>query len=139
MRSNPERSPHPEGEIVSRTMAMPSDANPYGDIFGGWLMSQMDLGGATLARNIARCRVVTVSAETMNFVSPVAVGDVVTCYARILSIGRTSIKIDLDAWVQCFKTGLSRRVTEGAFTYVAIDDQGHPQPVSRPENDTPSA
>ncbi|MDR2982231.1 MAG: acyl-CoA thioester hydrolase YciA [Puniceicoccales bacterium] len=119
----------PHGEIVMRTIAMPSDSNGNGDIFGGWLMSQMDIGGAVLARSIARGRVATVAADSMSFVSPVAVGDVVTCYARLVSIGRSSMKIDIDAWVQRFKTNELRRVTEGVFTYVAIDENGRPRPV----------
>lgn len=129
-----EKSPDPTtptGEIVIRTIAMPADTNEHGDIFGGWLMSQMDLGGAVLARNYAKKRVVTVAAQEMAFVAPVAVGDTVTCYARILKTGRTSITIDIEAWVQCFRTGEHRRVTEGVFTYVAINDDGRPTALER--------
>ncbi len=121
----------PSGEIVIRTIAMPADTNEHGDIFGGWLMSQMDLGGAVLARNHAKKRVVTVAVQEMAFVSPVSVGDTVTCYARILKTGRTSISIDIEAWVQCFKTGEHRHVTEGVFTYVAINDEGRPTALAR--------
>ena len=121
----------PSGEIVIRTIAMPADTNANGDIFGGWLMSQMDLGGAILARNTARTRVVTVAVEAMTFVAPVTVGDTVTCYARVLSVGRTSMKIEVEAWVQCFKTGEHRRVTDGVYTYVTINDAGKPTPVRR--------
>lgn len=121
----------PEGELVIRTIAMPADANANGDIFGGWVMSQMDLGGAILARNTAHCRVTTVAVDGMSFLHPVAVGDTVSCYARILNIGRTSMKIDVQAWVQRFTDGAQLRVTEGVFTYVAINDQGRPQPVKR--------
>jgi Acyl-CoA hydrolase len=129
-----EKSPDPTtptGEIVIRTIAMPADTNEHGDIFGGWLMSQMDLGGAVLARNYAKKRVVTVAAQEMAFVAPVVVGDTVTCYARILKTGRTSITIDIEAWVQCFRTGEHRRVTEGVFTYVAINDDGRPTALER--------
>lgn len=122
----------PVGEIVIRTIAMPADTNANGDMFGGWLMSQMDLGGAVLAYQEARSRVVTVSVETMNFVAPVRVGDLVTCYARLVKIGRTSLKIDVEAWATSHRTGELKRVTEGVFTYVAIDDQGQPHPVHRP-------
>jgi acyl-CoA thioesterase YciA len=110
---------------------MPADANANGDIFGGWLFSQMDLGGAICARNAARSRVVTVAVDAMSFVTPVAVGDVVTCYARLEDVGRTSMKIAVEAWVQRFADGSEHRVTHGRFTYVAIDDAGKPQPVKR--------
>lgn len=121
----------PTGELVIRTIAMPADANANGDIFGGWLVSQMDLGGAILARDTARCRVTTVALDGMAFLHPVAVGDTVSCYARLLKVGRTSMKIDVEAWVQRFTDGAQLRVTEGVFTYVAIDDGGRPQPVNR--------
>jgi len=121
----------PTGELVIRTIAMPADANGNGDIFGGWLVSQMDLGGAILARNTARSRVTTVAIDGMAFLQPVAVGDTVSCYARLERIGRTSMKIDVEVWVQRFTDGVQLRVTEGIFTYVAIDDHGKPQPVNR--------
>ena len=91
MGSNPERA-EPRGEIVIRTLAMPADSNANGDIFGGWIMSQMDLGGAVLARALAVSRVVTVAVEAMSFVAPVYVGDTVTCYAELQSVGRTSMR-----------------------------------------------
>lgn len=121
----------PEGEIVIRTIAQPADTNANGDVFGGWLMSQMDLGGAVLARNVSRCRVVTVAVEAMSFKSPVNVGDTVTCYARLREVGRTSMKIDIQVWVQHFTDGRQQLVTDGRFTYVAIDEAGKPQPVRR--------
>jgi len=121
----------PTGELVIRAIAMPSDTNSNGDIFGGWLMSQMDLGGAVLARNVARSRVVTVAVEAMSFVAPVNVGDTVTCYARLARIGRTSIKIELEVWVSHYAHDQPRRVTAGTFTYVAIDENGKPHPVQR--------
>ena len=121
----------PHGDVVIRTIAMPADANANGDIFGGWLMSQMDLGGAILARGTAHSRVTTVAIDSMSFLRPVNVGDVVTCYASLISIGRTSMKIDVEAWVQRYADSALLRVTEGTFTYVAIDDAGKPQPVKR--------
>lgn len=121
----------PSGELVMRTLAMPADANGNGDIFGGWLMAQMDLGGAILARHTARSRVTTVAIDGMSFLNPVAVGDTVTCYARLVSIGRTSMKIDVEAWVQHYTDDRHVRVTEGVFTYVAINDAGRPHPVKR--------
>jgi acyl-CoA thioesterase YciA len=129
---NPSSLPDtPQGEVVIRTIGMPADTNANGDIFGGWLMSQMDLGGAVLARGISQSRVVTVSVEAMSFVSKVAVGDTVTCYARLLTVGRTSMRIQVDVWVHRFVDGHQVRVTEGIFTFVAIDAEGKPTPVKR--------
>ena len=121
----------PNGELVIRTIAMPADTNPNGDIFGGWLMSQMDLGAAIYARNLSRSRVTTVAVDGMSFLNPVNVGDVVNCYASLLKVGRTSIRIAVEAWVQRGSDGKLLRVTAGVFTYVAIDDNGRPQPVHR--------
>lgn len=125
------QSPQPQGEVVIRTMAMPSDANANGDIFGGWLISQMDIGGAILARGTSHGRVTTVAVDAMSFLLPVNVGDVVTCYAQLLDIGRTSMKVRVEAWVQRYADRTLLHVTEGIFTYVAINDQGRPQAVSR--------
>jgi acyl-CoA thioesterase YciA len=122
----------PRGEIVIRTLAMPADANANGDIFGGWMVSQMDLGGAVLARSLAGSRVATVAIEAMSFVAPVYVGDTVTCYAELKGIGRTSMRVALEAWCQHYSGGAPRQVTHGVFTYVAIDADGRPQPVKRP-------
>lgn len=121
----------PRGELVIRTIAMPADANGNGDIFGGWLMSQMDLGGAILARTTARSRVTTVAIDGMSFLHSVAVGDTVTCYARLVRVGQTSMKIDVEAWVQHYTNDTLVRVTEGVFTYVAIDPSGKPHAVRR--------
>ena len=129
--ARPDPAPAPVGEVVIRTLAMPADANANGDIFGGWLMSQMDLGGAILAKHTARCRVTTVAVDGMVFLNPVNVGDIVSCYAHLLAIGRTSMKIRVEAWVQRYDDGTQRRVTEGVFTYVAINGDGKPQPVKR--------
>ncbi len=123
--------PQPHGEVVIRTIAMPADANANGDIFGGWLMSQMDLGGAILARGTAHCRVTTVAIDGMSFLRPVNVGDVVTCHGQLLGIGRTSMKVRVEAWVQRYADSTQLHVTEGIFTYVAIDAAGKPQPVRR--------
>jgi acyl-CoA thioesterase YciA len=127
----------PQGDVVIRTIAMPADANANGDIFGGWLMSQMDLGGAVLARGTAHCRVTTVAVDGMSFLRPVNVGDVVSCYARLIAIGRTSMKIDVEVWVQRYADSKQLRVTEGTFTYVAIDANGKPQPVHRSPSPQP--
>jgi len=113
---------------------MPADANANGDIFGGWLVSQMDLGGAILARGTAHCRVTTAAVDGMSFLRPVNVGDVVTCYAKLLGIGRSSMKVAVEAWVQRYSDSTLQHVTEGTFTYVAIDDRGKPQSVKRAAN-----
>jgi len=131
---NPETPPAPktpQGELVIRTLAMPADTNANGDIFGGWLMSQMDLGGAVLARMTARSRVVTVAVEAMSFVAPVSVGDIVSCYARLISVGRTSMKVDVEVWTHRYSDATQNQVTEGKFTYVSIDVAGTPQVVRR--------
>jgi acyl-CoA thioesterase YciA len=121
----------PHGELVIRTIAMPADTNPAGDVFGGWLMSQMDLGAAIIAKKLSRSRVTTVAVDGMAFLNPVCVGDIVNCYATLLKVGRSSMKIDVEAWVERGRDGRLLRVTEGVFTYVAIDEQGRPHPVHR--------
>jgi acyl-CoA thioesterase YciA len=121
----------PMGELVIRTIAMPRDTNPSGDIFGGWIMSQMDLGSGILAAKTARSRVVTVAIEGMSFLRPVQVGDRVACYARVEKIGRTSMVIPVEVWVQRYMSGEEVRVTHGVFTYVAIGGDGKPIPVQR--------
>ncbi|PWC09632.1 acyl-CoA thioester hydrolase YciA [Brenneria roseae subsp. americana] len=120
----------PQGELVLRTLAMPADTNANGDIFGGWLMSQMDIGGAILAKEIAEGRVVTVRVDGMSFLKPVAVGDVVCCYARCLHTGRTSINVNVEVWVKKVSSepiGQRYRATEALFTYVAVDEEGRPR------------
>jgi acyl-CoA thioesterase YciA len=129
--SDPAVSNGPQGELVIRTIAMPADTNANGDIFGGWLLSQMDLGGAIYARNLSRSRVTTVAIDAMTFITPVYVGDIVSCHATLAKVGRTSMRIAVEAWAQRSKGGDLVRVTEGTFTYVAIDDHGRPWPVHR--------
>jgi acyl-CoA thioesterase YciA len=126
-----EPAEQPEGELVIQTIAMPKDTNANGDIFGGWLMSQMDLGSGILAAKTAKCRVMTVSMEGMSFLQPVRVGDTVACYARVERIGRTSMTIPVEAWVHRHRTGEPLRVTRAVFTYVAVDSKGKPIPVKR--------
>lgn len=125
-------SEQPRGELVIRTIAMPADTNSNGDMFGGWMVSQMDLGGAILARNLAKSRITTVAIDAMSFHFPVYVGDIVSCHAALVKTGRTSMRIEVEAWAQRHKGGEHVRVTTGTFTYVAIDDAGRPQPVHRP-------
>jgi acyl-CoA thioesterase YciA len=119
------------GELVIQTLAMPRDTNRNGDIFGGWLVSQMDLGGAILAAKVAKARVTTVAMEGMSFLHPVRVGDTVACYARVERIGRTSVTIPMEAWAHRFMTGEEIRVTRGVFVYVAVDEAGKPIPIPR--------
>jgi acyl-CoA thioesterase YciA len=116
----------PVGDLCIRTLAMPADTNQNGDIFGGWLLSQMDLAGGVFASKITKSRTVTVAIEAMNFRKPVFVGDLVSVHATLVRIGKTSITVHLDAWVLRRKAMQSILVTDGNFTYVAIDDQGHP-------------
>jgi acyl-CoA thioesterase YciA len=119
----------PKGELVIQTIAMPRDTNRNGDIFGGWLVSQMDLGGAIVASKASKARVVTVAMEGMSFIQPVRVGDVVGCYARVERIGTSSIRVPIEVWAQRFMSGEEVRVTEGVFIYVAVDAAGKPIPV----------
>ncbi|MEP6822189.1 MAG: acyl-CoA thioester hydrolase YciA [Chthoniobacterales bacterium] len=121
----------PQGELVIQTIAMPADTNPNGDIFGGWLMSQMDLGSGILAAKTAQARVVTVAMEGMSFLEPVRVGDTVACYARVEKIGRTSMTIPVEVWVRRFMGGNVVRVTRAVFIYVSVDENGKPIPVRR--------
>ncbi|MBN1085695.1 acyl-CoA thioester hydrolase YciA [Erwinia aphidicola] len=122
----------PQGEMVLRTLAMPADTNANGDIFGGWLMSQMDMGGAILAKEIAEGRVVTVRADGMTFLKPVAVGDVVTCHARCIKTGTSSITINIEVWIKKVSSepiGQRYCTTEAVFIYVAVDPEGKPRPL----------
>lgn len=116
--------------LATRCIAMPSDTNPLGDIFGGWLLSQMDLAGANIAMARTKCPVVTVAVDSLSFHNPVFVGDEVSCYGIITKIGRTSIKVQVDMWVRRHDTGESHRVTEGLFTFVAIDQNRKPTPIA---------
>ena len=124
-------SQRPVGEPAIRTVAMPKDTNPNGDIFGGWLMAQMDTAGAVAAVRRAKGRVATVAVAGMSFHQPVLVGDIVSCYSEIVKIGRTSMTVTVDTWIDR-RTGESYHVTEGTFVYVALDDQGQPRPVGAP-------
>ncbi|MBT3305570.1 MAG: acyl-CoA thioester hydrolase YciA [Alphaproteobacteria bacterium] len=120
----------PKGELAIRTLAMPADANPHGDIFGGWLISQMDIAGGVTANARAHGRVATIAVTGFTFHKPVMVGDVVCCYADIQKTGRTSITIGIEAWALRRNESRDRlKVTEGVFTFVAIDEDGKPRPV----------
>ena len=121
----------PRGDLCIRTLAMPADTNANGDIFGGWLLSQMDIGGGVFASKIARSRTVTVAIDAMNFRKAVYVGDLVSVHANLVRIGRTSITVHLEAWSLRRQDRQSILVTDGNFTYVSIDEQGHPQVIRR--------
>ena len=112
-----------------RSVAMPADANPNGDIFGGWLMSQMDLAGGAHAYQEANGRTATVAVDAMSFHLPVQIGDLVSCYCETSRVGHTSITIKVETWVKRRSNGQEEKVTEGLFTFVAIDDEGKPRPV----------
>ena len=117
------------GDPAVRTLAMPGDTNPAGDIFGGWILAQMDIAGGIVAHQRALGRVATVAIEAMKFHRPVLVGDVVSCYCHIVRVGTTSLTVQVDAWARRGRTGEEMRVTEGQFTYVAIDAERRPRPV----------
>ncbi len=119
----------PQGELTLRTLAMPADVNVNGDIFGGWVLSQMDIGAGIVAGTRAKGRVATVAVDAMKFIRPVKVGDVLCIYARILRIGTTSLGVGLEAWVLRDRIGEREKVTEGVFTFVAIDASGRPREV----------
>ena len=119
----------PSGELSIRTLAVPSDTNGNGDIFGGWLLSQMDIAGGIYAFKTIRGRNVTVAIDAMTFRKPVYVGDVVSVYTDTIRIGRTSITIRIEAWVTRRTESEAILVTDGNFTYVSIDEQGTPQPI----------
>jgi acyl-CoA thioesterase YciA len=124
---NPTHSP--EGEPMIRAIAMPADANPSGDIFGGWLMSQMDLAGANAASRRSRGRCVTVAVDGMVFHEPVFVGDEVSLYGNVIRVGSTSMTIRVEAWRRSRTSDTRKKVTEATFTYVAVDEDRKPRAV----------
>lgn len=119
----------PRGQLTLRTLAMPADVNVNGDIFGGWVLSQMDIAAGIVAGARAQGRVATVAIDAMKFIRPVKVGDVLCIYARVERVGRSSMGIALEAWVLRGRIGAREKVTEAIFTFVAIDEAGHPRPV----------
>ncbi len=118
-----------EGELVIRTVAMAAHTNFNGDIFGGWVMSQMDMGAGIIAYRTSKNRVTTVAVDKIAFLNPVKVGDIISCYAKLLKIGNTSMQIKVEVWVLRKLTTDDIKVTEGIFTFVAIDEHGQPTPV----------
>ena len=124
----------PRGDLTVRTIAMPADTNANGDIFGGWVMSRMDQAGGIAGVERTGGRVVTVAVEAMTFHRPVKVGDVLCVYTEVESIGRTSMRIRIEAWARRFMTRTREKVTDATFTFVAIDDNGKPRPIPRPQD-----
>jgi acyl-CoA thioesterase YciA len=119
----------PKGTLTVRTRAMPADTNPAGDIFGGWVMSQMDIAGAIAAVERAQSRVVTVAVEAMTFISPVKVGDILCVYTSIERVGTTSVTVAIEAWARRNRLDDRVKVTAGRFVYVALGDDGRKRPV----------
>ncbi|TDR93626.1 (3S)-malyl-CoA thioesterase [Enterovirga rhinocerotis] len=119
----------PSGKLTIRTIAMPADTNANGDIFGGWVMSRMDQAGGIAGVERAQGRVVTVAVDAMTFIQPMKVGDVLSVYTRVIHVGRTSMKIAIEAWATRFRTDITEKVTDATFTFVAIDEDGRPVPV----------
>ncbi len=119
----------PPGNPTIRTIAMPADTNPAGDIFGGWLMSQMDLAAGSVAASTSRGRSATIAVEGMKFHRPVKVGDEVSLYADLVHVGRSSMRIHVEAWRRERHRDDTEQVTEATFTFVALDENGGARPV----------
>ena len=119
----------PKGTLTIRTLAMPADSNPSGDIFGGWVLSQMDIAAGICAVERARCRTVTVALDSMSFLEPVKIGDVLSVYAELIGVGNTSLDIHVEAWTQRSRSGNETKVTEAKFKFVALDENGRPTSV----------
>ena len=125
----PRFQPAPKGELASRTIAMPADANPGGDVFGGWIMALMDAAGLITATRRARGRVATVAVANIAFHEPVKVGDVVCCYTDLRTVGNSSMTMDVEVWVLRQGQGERIKVTDAEFIFVAVNDNGRPRPV----------
>jgi acyl-CoA thioesterase YciA len=120
----------PHGTLTVRVIAMPADTNANGDIFGGWVLSRMDQAGGIAAVERAKGRAVTIAIEAMTFIRPVKVGDVLEVYTKVEKVGRTSMKIHIEAWARRFMTHHHEKVTDGNFTFVAIDEEGRSRPIA---------
>ena len=128
----PGENEQPEGDRAIAVVAMPADTNPSGDIFGGWILSQMDVAGGVTASRLAEGRTATIGVKEMEFHKPVRVGDLVSCYTQLQKIGTSSITIKIEAWTtNHYHPGGPIKVTEGVFTYVAIDENRKPRPVNK--------
>jgi len=122
-------APTPNGELALQTIAMPTATNADGDVYAGWLLMQMDMGGSIIAQELARGRVTTVATGSMAFLRPVPVGSQVRCYAEVLEVGRSSIKTLVEVWLKGPTSDELMKVTEGEFVYVAIDHNGRTRPI----------
>ena len=120
----------PEGTLSLQTIAMPADTNWSGDVFGGWIVSQMDLAGAIHAERFSKGRCATISINQMTFLVPVKVGDVITCYTKLLKVGNTSLQMQIEVWDSHDSSRPARRVTEGVFTFVAVDVKGNKRQIA---------
>ena len=125
------QSTEPQGDLTLRTLAMPGDANAAGDIFGGWVMAQMDLSAGIRAAEVAHGRVVTMAVKEMVFQLPVKIGDTLCVYTRLERIGRSSITLNIEAWAQRYLTPTMEKVTDATFVMVALDAEGRPSAVER--------
>ena len=127
-------SDKPHGELTTRTLAMPTDKNPAGDIFGGWVLSQMDIAAGICASERAQCRTVTVALDGMHFIRPVKIGDILCVYTQIENVGNTSLDIHVEAWVQRDRSRRTVKVTQANFKFVALGADGRPRPIT--DNDS---
>lgn len=130
---NDDTTPVPSGELALQTVTMPKDTNASGDIFGGWLVSQMDLAGAVTASRIAKGRVATVAIDKMAFMVPVKVGAIVSSYTKVTHVGNSSIKVYVEVWMASSNGGYNDapvKVTDGTFVFVAIDEKGRTRPIN---------
>ena len=119
-----------DSEITIQTIAMPADTNPNGDIFGGWLVSQMDLAAGVLAKKVSKGRTATVAIHSMTFLKPVHVGDVISCHVQLITVGNSSMTIDVEVWTELLATGEKYCVTEGTFVFVALNEEGKPRKIT---------
>ena len=126
-----DKAPSPSGELAIQTIAMPAHTNPHGDIFAGWLISQMDLAAGVAARSVAKGRVATVAINGMKFLTAVHVGAIVSCYTTITEVGRSSIHINVEVWISHKATFEPLKVTEGEFIFVALDHSGRTRPIKQ--------
>jgi len=119
----------PKGKLMSQTIAMSVNTNSQGDIFGGWILSQMDLAAGTFAQQLSHSRCATVAIDALSFRSPVRVGDTIGCYAELIKIGRSSLEINIEVWRTHYESEAHEKVTEGIFTFVAINESHTPHPA----------
>lgn len=135
VKGNQARADEPNGQLTLRTQAMPGDANAAGDIFGGWVMAQMDLAGGIAGAERARGRVVTAAINALSFDKPVYIGDTLSVYTKIMRVGTTSMTLNIEAWAQRYLTERVEKVTSAAFVMVALDTNGKPSPIPMPPID----